>query len=119
MAAITRTSTLRAVSDPTRWTSWFCRTRRQLGLRRQRHVADLVQKQSAAVGVLEQARLVLGGAGEGALHVAEQLAFKQRFDHRRAVQHHVAARAAGLSRCSARATRSLPVPVSPVISTAR
>ena len=30
----------------------------KLGLRGQRHVADLVQEQSAAVGVLEQARLV-------------------------------------------------------------
>ena len=30
MAAITRTSTLRAVSDPTRCTSWFCNTRRSL-----------------------------------------------------------------------------------------
>ncbi len=53
----------------------------QLGLGGQGKVADLVQEDGAAGGVFEQPHLVLGGAGEGALHVAEQLAFKEGFDN--------------------------------------
>ena len=52
----------------------------QLGLQRQRQLADLVEKQRAVVGVLEQADLGVGGAGERAAHVAEQLALEQRLD---------------------------------------
>ena len=48
----------------------------KLGLGGQRHVADLVQEQRAAVGMLEQAGFVVGRAGEGTAHVPEQLAFK-------------------------------------------
>ena len=49
----------------------------QLGLGRQRHVADLVQEQGAAVGELELALLGGVGAGEGALDVAEELGLDQ------------------------------------------
>ena len=42
-----------------------------------RHVADLVEKQRAAVALLELADAAAVGAGEGALLVAEQLAFQQ------------------------------------------
>ena len=49
----------------------------QLGLHRQRHVADLVEEQRAAAALLELADPAAVGAGEGALLVAEQLAFQQ------------------------------------------
>ncbi len=50
-----------------------------LGLRAQAHVADLVQEQRPAVRLFELAPLHRGGAAEGALFMAEQLAFDQRF----------------------------------------
>src|SRR5690606_939720 len=49
------------------------------------HLADLVEEQGAAVGGDEQAALGGVGAGEGAAHVAEQLALEQRADQRAAV----------------------------------
>ena len=102
VAAITRTSTLRAVERSDALHFLVLQNAQQLGLRGQRHIADLIQEQRAAVGVLEQPGLVVGGAGEGALDVAEQFAFKQRLHHGRAVQHHVAAR-----RCRAQAVQRL------------
>ena len=48
-----------------------------LGLQGQRHVADLVEEQGAAVALLELADAAAVGAGEGALLVAEQLALQQ------------------------------------------
>ena len=56
----------------------------QLHLRRQVDVADLVEKQRAALGELEPAFLALLGAGEGALLVAEELRFDQAVGQRRA-----------------------------------
>ena len=49
----------------------------QLGLRLQAHVADLVEKQRAAVGRFELALAPRHRAGEGALLVTEQLALHQ------------------------------------------
>ena len=47
-------------------------------LKSQGDLRDLVQKDGAVVGDLKQARLTApGGAGEGALHIAEQLALQQ------------------------------------------
>ena len=43
----------------------------QLGLRRQRHVADFVQEQRAAVSVFEQSGFIVRRAGERPPHVAE------------------------------------------------
>ena len=60
----------------------------QLGLQGERHLADLVEEQRAAVGDLEEALLVVVGAGERALLVAEQLALEQVLRHRRAVLRH-------------------------------
>ena len=57
----------------------------QFGLRRHRHLADFVQQQGAVLGHFEAAGAALGGAGEGALFVAEQFAFDQRFGQRGAV----------------------------------
>ena len=51
----------------------------------ERHLADLVEKQRAAVGLLEQAALLRLGVGEGAALVAEQLALQQVLRNRRAV----------------------------------
>ena len=55
----------------------FLQDAQQLGLHFQADVADLVEEQRAAVGQLEAADLVAVGVGEGALDVAEQLAFQQ------------------------------------------
>ena len=51
----------------------------QLHLRVERQLADLVEEQRAAVGLLELADALVDGAGEGALLVAEQDAFDQVF----------------------------------------
>ena len=91
----------------------------QLHLERRRQLADLVEEQRAAVGRPEEAGLALVvGAGEGALLVAEQLALEQRLGQRAAVDgDERRAWRAARSSWSARATSSLPVPLSPVIST--
>ena len=49
----------------------------QLGLRLERDVADLVEEDAALVGELEQPLLRVDGAGEGALHVTEQVRLEQ------------------------------------------
>ena len=90
----------------------------QLGLQLERDLADLVEEQRAAVGELEAADAVAQRAGERALLVAEELALEQLARDRRAVdadQRPVAA--LGCASWMARAISSLPVPVSPVIST--
>ena len=73
-------------SPPTRSTCRFLQHAQQLGLHHQRHVADFVQEQRAAVRLLELAQVPRGGAGEGALFVAEQLGFDQLAGHGGAVQ---------------------------------
>ena len=90
----------------------------QLDLGGGRDLADLVEEDGAGVGQLEPAQPPLGGAGEGALLVAEQLALEQGVGQRGAVdgdERLAAARARG--RGCALATSSLPVPLSPWIST--
>ena len=57
-----------------------------LGLEGQRHVADLVEEDRAAVALLELADAAAVGAGEGALLVAEQLALEQVLGDGRAVE---------------------------------
>ena len=57
----------------------------QLGLDGRRHLADFVEKQHAAVGLLDAARLGADRAGEGAALVAEQLRLEQLIRKRRAV----------------------------------
>ncbi|MCY1350908.1 hypothetical protein D9M69_371540 [compost metagenome] len=58
----------------------------QAGLGVGRHVADLVEEQGAAVGLLEASAALRGGTGEGALLVAEQFGFHQVLGNRRHVQ---------------------------------
>ena len=58
----------------------------QLGLHGGGHVADFVEEQRAAMGLLEFAGVALGGAGERALLVAEEFAFDQLGGNGGAVQ---------------------------------
>ena len=58
----------------------------QLHLHHRRHLADFVEEQRALLGRLDQPLLVRAGAGERALHVAEQLRFEQRLGQRAAVE---------------------------------
>ena len=58
----------------------------QARLQRQRHVADLVEEQRAAVGLLEAADVAALRTGEGAGLVAEQFAFQQLRRNRRGVE---------------------------------
>ena len=79
----------------------------QLGLKRLAHVGDFVEKNRAAVGLLDAAGFLFDRAGERAFFVAEQFAFQQRLGNGRAVDADVILRrAAG----SSRAARRRPVP---------
>jgi len=60
-----------------------------------RDVADLVEEDRAAVGRLEEPLLVALRAGEGALHVAEQLRLEERLGERPAVERDERVAAAG------------------------
>src|SRR6185437_10620158 len=51
----------------------------------EREVADLVQEEGAAVGLLEEAAPRFVGAGEGAAIVAEELALEETLGHAGAV----------------------------------
>ena len=84
-----------------------------------RGLADLVEEERAAVRRLEQALLALPRVGEGALHVAEQLALEQRLGERPAVDRTKGRPSAVERPWIARATSSLPVPLSPVIEDGR
>ncbi len=57
----------------------------QQRLHAQRHLADFVHEDGAAVGRFEQAALVAVGVGEAAARVPEELRFEERVGHRRAV----------------------------------
>ena len=60
----------------------------QLALQLGPHVADLVEEEGAAGGLLEEPALGRVGPGERAAHVAEELALEQAFGQRRAVDRH-------------------------------
>ena len=91
---MTRTSTLIVRADPSRSTSPSCSTRSTLACVFGAHVADFVEEDRAAIGLLELADLLLGRAGERALLVAEQLRLDQLLGNRRAVHLHEALAAA-------------------------
>ena len=55
----------------------FLQGAQQLGLKAAVHLGDFVEQQGAAVGLLELADAPRHRAGEGALLMAEQLAFQQ------------------------------------------
>ena len=77
MAATTRTSTRMSADAADAPEGLLLEEPQQLGLQRRRHLADLVEKHRAAVGLLEQAALLLPRVGERAALVAEQLALEQ------------------------------------------
>ena len=119
VAAMIRTSTLDGRRSADALEAPFLQDPEELDLGRGRHIADLVEEDGAAVGLLEAADPLGDGAREGALLVAEQLAFQQRSGS--AAQF---TRTQGLPGPEAvvqiaRATISLPVPFSPRISTPR
>ncbi len=58
----------------------------QLRLQRQRHLADLVEKECPAIGGLDPSRPAVHRAGKGPASVAEELGFQQCFRYRRAVE---------------------------------
>ena len=60
----------------------------QLRLEAGRHLADLVEKQRAGAGHLEEAGLVADRVGERAANVAEQLRFEQRLGEGGTVDRH-------------------------------
>ena len=91
----------------------------QLGLRLGRHVADLVEEDRAAVRGLEAADAARVGAGERALLVAEELALEELAAIAAQLTATNGPRCRALRWCSACATSSLPVPLSPRISTVR
>ena len=64
---------------------FFFERAQNLGLHRERQIADFVEEQRAPVRELELAGLSLRRAGERAFLVAEQLRFEQRLGNRRAV----------------------------------
>ncbi|MCY1312823.1 hypothetical protein D9M70_632850 [compost metagenome] len=51
----------------------------QFGLQGDRHVADLIEKECAAIRGIEQALIIPVSATEGSLAIAEQFAFQQVF----------------------------------------
>ena len=51
----------------------------QLGLERHRHLTDLVEKEGAAAGRLEQSSLIRSGVGKRTAHMAEEFAFQQSY----------------------------------------
>ena len=57
----------------------------QFGLQVQRHFADFIKENRAAVGQFEFAGTVCNRPGEGAFAVTEEFAFEKRFRHRGAV----------------------------------
>ena len=85
MAATIRTSTGIASVAPTGITSRSCSTRSSFTCERGGHLADLVEEEGAAPRRREESLLVAHRAGEGALHVAEQLALQQALRQRAAV----------------------------------
>src|SRR5258706_16398756 len=60
----------------------------QLSLQFQRNIADFIQKQGAPVCRFETANPLRHSSSEGALFVAEELAFEESQRNRRAVQLH-------------------------------
>ena len=77
MAATTRTSTRCVRVPPRRSNSLLLQHAQQLRLQLERDVADLVEKQRAAVRQLEAADPLRDRAGERAALVAEELALQQ------------------------------------------
>src|ERR1051325_8685384 len=79
----------------------FLQDAQPLGLQVEGQIADLVEKERAAVRQLESALTRVHGAGEGAARVSEQLALDERRRQRRTVDNHErvgSTRTAGVNR---------------------
>ena len=95
-----------------------CEHAEELHLEVQRQLADLVEEERAAVGLLEEAAAVGRRVGERALLVAEELALEEVLGDGAAVDGDERRALARATACGcARATSSLPMPLSPVMST--
>src|SRR5882724_11264250 len=55
------------------------------GLRAETHIADFIEEESAAIGLLKLANFVVAGAGEAAFDVAEKFGFYEFFGNCRAI----------------------------------
>jgi hypothetical protein len=86
-------------------------------LHRRRHVADFVKKEGAISSFAKHANAIGGGTGEGAFDVSKKFALQQVCGYGRAVDRDKGFVLREPWSCSARATSSLPVPVSPRIKT--
>src|SRR5215472_3538400 len=64
----------------------FLQYAEQLGLHRERHFADLIEEQRAAVRQFEAAGFVLKRSGKSTFHVPEELALEQTLRNRTAIQ---------------------------------
>ena len=119
VAAIRRTSTLTVRgAAPTRSKLPVCKARSSLAWRSSGSSPISSRKQRRAVGDLETPRVTGQRAGVGTLLSPEELVLDQSRRERGAVHGHQRALAGeGLRSWTARATSSLPVPVSPRIST--
>jgi hypothetical protein len=96
----------------------FLQHPQQFALQRQGHVADLVEKQRAALGDLQLAGAALAvGAGKRAGRGAEELGFQQRSGIAALLMLTNALCARGEALWIAWASSSLPVPVSPSSNT--
>ena len=85
VAAMTRTSTLYALVEPTGRTCISCSTRRSLTCSAGRQLGDLVEEDRALVGAAEEAERIGHGARERAAHVPEELRLEQVAGDRAAV----------------------------------
>ena len=114
VAAITRTSTGIDSVATDRDDLALLQHAQQLHLGGRRHLTDLVQEERAAARRSELPLLVPHRAGEGSLHVPEQLALEQALRKRAAVDRRERALAPSAdSEWMYRATTSFPVPLSP------
>ena len=119
VAATTRTSTGTSSRPPTGPHGALLEHAQELGLQAERHVADLVEEERAAVRAAGRARAsAVFASVKAPLRVAEELALEEALGHRGAVDGDEGALARRRLRSwIARATSSLPVPLSPVTST--
>jgi hypothetical protein len=101
----------RLVADP--FEALLLEHPQQLGLHVGGNLADLVQKQGAAVGQAEAPDAIANRSGEGPPDVAEELALEELSGDRGAVDRDQGPRAASTPVWISRATSPLPVPVSP------
>ena len=121
VAAITRKSERTTRVPPTRSNSLSSMARSSLACISTRQVPDFIEKHGAVVRQFELAGLAIGlGAREGALFVTEQFGFEQIARDGGTVDGHEGVQAARpLAWWMAWANSSLPVPLSPVMSTGK